>query len=166
MNTRVIRMLFVMTVAATVVLTGCASMQRTEQRTTQGPSARELWVLRMALQNGREPTMDERLDWENQMETRISQFLDHHPDAANSLQVTSFRFDRRASVGMSKEQVLLLLEAPAIITGNESDMELLARRYWPMLRGNVTEAWVYPLGWNLYFAGSRLVDITQYDEGK
>ena len=141
-------------------------MRKVEQRTTQGPSARELWTLRMIVQNGREPTMDERIEWENQMETKITQFLNQHPETANSLQVTAFRFDRRATVGMSKEQVMLLLEAPVAITGNETDMEKLARRYWGALKGNVTEAWVYPLGWNLYFAGSRLVDITQYDDGK
>jgi hypothetical protein len=31
-----------------------------------------------------------------------------------------------------------------------------------MIQGNATEAWVYPLGWRLYFAGMKLVDITQY----
>ena len=30
------------------------------------------------------------------------------------------------------------------------------------IQGNATEVWIYPLGWNLYFAGPRLVDITQY----
>jgi hypothetical protein len=149
--------------AVAVVVTGCASMRRVEQRTTQGPSAREIWYLRMITQNGREPTFDERLDWENQLETKISRYLSANPEAANSLQVSSFRFDRRAAVGMTKEQVFLLLDAPVVVTSSEADMEKLARRYWPLMKGNVTEAWVYPMGWNLYFAGSRLVDITQYD---
>ena len=166
MNSKAIRVLFLVVVSASLALAGCASMRKTEQRTTQGPGARDLWMLRMIVQNGREPTLDERIDWENQMETRITQYLNQHPDVANSLGVTSFRFDRRAVVGMSKEQVMLLLEAPVAITGNETEMEKLARRYWPALKGNVTEAWIYPLGWNLYFAGSRLSDITQYDDGK
>jgi hypothetical protein len=160
---RVNRVPLVLLVAAALALTGCASLRRVEQRTTQGPSAREMWYLRMFTQNGREPTLDERLDWENQLETKISRYLNEHPEAANSLQVSSFRFDRRAMVGMTKEQVLLLLDAPVAVTSSEADMEKLARRYWPIMKGNVTEAWVYPLGWNLYFTGLRLVDITQYD---
>ncbi len=44
-------------------------------------------------------------------------------------------------------------------------METLARAYWPAIKGgNVTEAWVYPLGWRLFFNGPRIVDITQYLE--
>jgi len=34
--------------------------------------------------------------------------------------------------------------------------------YWAVIKGNATEVWVYPLGWNLFFAGQRLIDITQY----
>ena len=41
-------------------------------------------------------------------------------------------------------------------------MEKLARRYWPSIKGNATEAWVYPEGWRLYFKDSIVVDITQY----
>ena len=43
-------------------------------------------------------------------------------------------------------------------------MEKLARRYWKELQGNVTEAWVYDLGWRFYFTGPKLVAITQYLE--
>ena len=56
----------------------------------------------------------------------------------------------------------MLLDSPISVTGDEGEMQKLARRYWPMLKGNVTEAWVYPMGWNFYFAGPRLIDITQY----
>jgi len=41
-------------------------------------------------------------------------------------------------------------------------MAKLARRYWPLIEGNATEVWIYPLGWSMFFAGQRLVDITQY----
>jgi hypothetical protein len=150
--------------AALLVVAGCASMRRVEQRTTQGPSAREMWYVRMVLQNGREPTLDERLAWEDHLDTSISQYLAQHPEFANSLQVTALRFDRRVAVGMNKELVLMLLDAPAAVTTDQTEMEKLARRYWPVMKGSVTEAWVYPMGWNLYFAGSRLVDITQYEE--
>jgi len=46
-----------------------------------------------------------------------------------------------------------------------AEIEKLARAYWPAIKaGGVTEAWVYALGWRLYFDGPRIVDITQYVE--
>ena len=45
---------------------------------------------------------------------------------------------------------------------DQNHMQQLARRYWSAIQGNATEVWIYPLGWNLFFAGPRLVDITQY----
>lgn len=140
----------------------CASMNRVEQRTTQGPTAREMWFMRMVVQNGKEPTFDEKQMWQDQMDLKISRWLNDHPDDASSLGVGNLRFERRVVVGMSKEQILMLLDSPIAVTSDEGEMQKLARRYWPMLKGNVTEAWVYPMGWNFYFAGPRLVDITQY----
>ena len=32
-------------------------------------------------------------------------------------------------------------------------MEKIARGFWPQIQGNATEVWVYPLGWNMFFAG-------------
>ncbi|MBI4637978.1 MAG: hypothetical protein HY727_16705 [Candidatus Rokubacteria bacterium] len=144
-------------------LPACASMQEPEdQRTTQGPTAEELWVYRVALQNGREPNFDERRYWENQLEQRITKYLGDHPEVANSVDVSTFRFFHQAQVGMSKEQVLILLGPPLALTTDAGELEKLARRYWTDMKGNVTEAWAYPFGWRLYFNGSRLADITQY----
>jgi len=149
--------------AALVALAvGACAMAPLEQRTTQGPTAQELWTYRMILQNGREPNFDERRHWEDQLELRISEYLRAHPQAANSLDVSTFRFYRRAAVGMTKEQVLILLGPPEGITTDPAEMEKLARRYWAAMKDGVTEAWTYPLGWRLYFAGGRLVEITQY----
>lgn len=146
-----------------VVLTACASSKpKLEQRTTQGPTAEQFWMLRSMMQNHREPNFDERRHWDDQMELRIAQYLREHPEAANSLDLTTFRFLRQVSVGMAKEQVLILLGAPLSVTSDQAEIEKLATRFWPDIRGNATEAWVYPLGWRLYFAGQRLVDITQY----
>jgi hypothetical protein len=147
------------------LVAGCTSMNRVEHRTTQGPTAREMWLVRMLLQNGREPTFDERQSWQDQLDLKIARWLTDHPEDANALGVANFRFDRRVAVGMSKEQILMLIDSPIAITSDEGEMEKLARRFWPLLKGNVTEAWVYPQGWNLYFAGPRLVDITQYGPG-
>jgi hypothetical protein len=151
--------------AAVVLLAGCAKWgPPLEQRTTQGPTARQFWILRTMASNDREPTLDERRHFEDQLDTQIQQYLATHPEAANALHVSSFRFTKQVVTGMAKEQVLILLGPPEGVTENQADIEKLARRYWKPMQGNVTEAWVYPLGWRFYFAGQNLVDITQYLE--
>jgi hypothetical protein len=148
-------------VAALLTLVGCA-MAVKEQRTTQGPLAEDLFITNAWMANGREPNFDERRHWNNQIETRISQYLHRHPEVANSADVSTFRFVRQVSVGQSIEQVLILLGPPIARVTDEAEMEKLARRFWPYIKGNATEAWVYPEGWNLYLRDSMVVDITQY----
>ena len=153
------------TVVAILLFTGCATLAPPlEQRTTHGPTARQFWTLRMMLANNREPTLDERRHWDDQLEIQIQQYLIQHPEQANSLHVSAFRFSKQVVTGLVKEQVLILLGPPEAVTTDQAEMEKLARRYWKQLQGNVTEAWVYPLGWRFYFAGPTLVDITQYLE--
>ena len=150
-------------VLVAVFLTGCAKLAPpVEQRSSHGPSAKTMWTYRVVTQNGREPNFEEQTRWDDQLDRGISRYLAEHPEAANSLDVSTFRFEKQVVVGMTKEQVLLLLGPPESTTGDQAEMEKLARRYWPMIQGNATEAWLYPLGWRLYFAGLRLVDITQY----
>ena len=95
---------------------------------------------------------------------QIQRYLIQNPEAANSLNVASFRFDKRVIVGMTKEQVLLLLGPPEGLTTDQGQMEKLARRFWKEMEGNVTEAWSYPLGWQFFFTGPKLAEITQYLE--
>jgi SmpA/OmlA family protein len=148
----------VLTVAA-CASTGSAVL---EQRTTQGPQAEELWGYRVTLANGREPTFEERTHWERQLDAAISRYLAKDQEYANSPNVLTFRSVRQVEVGMSKEQVVILLGAPQRTTTDAGEIEKLAGKYWPDVQTQVTEAWVYPMGWRLYFAGVRLVDITQY----
>lgn len=151
--------------ACLLALAACAGMRAPlEQRTTHGPSAEEFFILRSLLANGREPTFDERRFWEDQIDQKIGQYLREHPEAANSLDVSTFRFYRRAAVGMTKEQITILLGTPDAVTTDAAEIEKLARRYAPAIKGNATEAWSYPLGWSIYFNGPRAVDITQYLE--
>jgi len=152
----------ILLVASLLVLVACASYRTQEQRTTQGPLAEDLWMTSVIMANGREPNFDERRHWNNQIEYKISQYLHKHPEAANSIDVSTFRFIRQVSVGQSDEQVLILLGPPIEKTTDEAEMEKLARKYWPSIKGNATEAWVYPAGWRLYFKDSKVVDITQY----
>jgi hypothetical protein len=148
-------------VVGLLALAGCALPVK-EQRTTQGPIAEEIFITNAWMANGRDPNFDERRHWSNQIDTRISQYLQHHPEVANSVDVSTFRFVRQVSVGQSSEQVLILLGPPLARTTNEAEMEKLARRFWPYIKGNATEAWVYPDGWNIYFKDAMVVDITQY----
>ena len=148
--------------AAITLLAACGTFGGSEQRTTQGPTAEQFWTYRVAVANGREPTFDERRHWDNDMEARISRYLNDHPEAANSLQVSTFRFHRQVAVGMTKEQVLILLSRPDGMTSDAVEIEKLASRFWPSIKETANEAWVYPGGWRLYFKGPTLVDITQY----
>ncbi len=152
-----------MLLAVVLASTACASSRPlVEQRTTQGPMAEDVWVYRVATMNGREPTFEERRHWERQMDVAIARYLATDQEFANSSQLSTFRFLRQPAVGMSKEQVLILLGPPERTTTEAAEMERLARKYWPDIRGKASEAWTYPLGWQLYFAESRLVDIVQY----
>jgi hypothetical protein len=157
----ILAMIRIMLVASLLVLAACAS-RTTEQRTTQGPLAEDLWMNSVILANGREPNFDERRHWNNQMEYKISQYLHRHPETANSLEVSTFRFVRQVSVGQTAEQVVILLGPPPAKTSDEAEMEKLARAYWPAIKGNASEVWIYPAGWRLYFKDSKVVDITQY----
>jgi hypothetical protein len=153
-------------VVLAVVLTAAAcasgSLPALEQRTTQGPLAEELWVQRVAQANGREPTFEERTHWERELDLAISRYLAKDQEYANSVGVLTFRSLRQAAVGMSKEQVVILLGTPQRTTTDAGEIEKLAGKYWPDVQPHATEAWVYPMGWRLYFDGTRLVDITQY----
>ena len=145
-----------------LALLGCATHKPLEQRTTEGLAAEELFVYRVVEQNGREPTFEERQTWQNALDQKISSYLREHPEAANSLDLNKFRALRQATVGMTKEQIRILLGAPSETVTDRERLEKLARKYWPDIRDRAAEAWRYPLGWNFYFEGDRLVDITQY----
>ena len=153
----------VMLVICAVFVGGCfAQRQAVEQRSTQGPTSTQMLNLRIMLESGRQPTFEERRQWDGHVEEKIGAYLREHPDKASALDVSTFRYLRQVTVGMDKEQVLILLGAPVSVSGDQAQMEKIARGYWSVIKGNATEVWVYPLGWNLFFAGQRLIDITQY----
>jgi hypothetical protein len=140
---------------------GCAR-KNVEQRTTEGLSAEQMFIYRALQQNGREPTWEERRTWQDDLDLRISRYLNEHPEVANSYAVTKFRSLRQSSVGMTQEQVEILLGSPDEKTTDTDRLEKIARKYWPRIQGRAREAWLYPLGWNFYFGDGTLVDITQY----
>lgn len=144
-------------------LVGCAARKPIEQRTTQGPTARELWAWRMTSDLGREPNFDERRHFDDELERRIGRYLAEHPEDANAFGVAALRLDGQVSVGMSGEQVAILLGPPAARTADAAAMEKQARRFWPDIEPRARAAWTYPLGWTLYFGEEeRVVDITRF----
>lgn len=148
---------------AVALAAGCATRDAVDQRTTQGPTAESFWLQRVALETGRTPTFEERRHWEDSIDARIGEYLRRNPERASALDVSTFRFMRQVAVGMDREQVLILLGPPLRTTTDQAAIQELARRHWTAMQASsVTEAWEYPRGWRMFFAGSRLVDITQY----
>jgi hypothetical protein len=149
---------------AALLVAGCGLVSRpaVEQRSASGPTAEQMLNQRMLKESGREPTFEEKRQWDVDMEDKIGAYLRAHPDRASALDVSTFRFLRQVAVGMDKEQVLILLGPPVTVSADQAEMEKIARGYWSSIKGNATEVWVYPQGWNMFFAGQRLIDITQY----
>ena len=149
-----------------LVLAGCYSMRTKEQRTTEGPMAEDIWTLKSLIANGREPNFDERRRWDNAMEQKIGAYLRQNPEAASSVDVSTFRFIRQVTIGQTDEQVLILLGPPLARISDATEMEKLARQYWPAVKENEpSEVWTYPSGWRIYMKDRLVVDITQYAVG-
>ena len=149
-----------------LVLAGCYSMRTKEQRTTEGPMAEDIWTLKSLIANGREPNFDERRRWDNAMEQKIGTYLRQNPEAASSVDVSTFRFIRQVTIGQTDEQVVILLGPPLARISDTAEMEKLARQYWPAVKENEpSEVWTYPSGWRIYMKDRTVVDITQYAVG-
>lgn len=151
----------VLVLSLVAALAGCASVPF-EQRTTQGPTAEQVWMYRVMTESGRQPTFEERGRWQDRLDGDVSRYLNEHPDVANAYDVHEFRFTRQVTVGMRKDQVTILLGTPDAVVTDAAQMEKLAARFWNDLKGKATETWVYPLGWRVYFAEDRVVALTQY----
>jgi hypothetical protein len=142
-------------------LSACAtSNEPVVQRATEGPTADQIYTARFAGDYGREPTFDETSAFRSQLEDRVSAYLSRHPDLATSTRASQFTFHRRVAVGMTREEVVLLIGLPYGKTEDAPRMEAAAKQFWPVVGRQATEMWSYPDGWSLYFDGDRLVDLT------
>ena len=142
-----------------LLMTGCASADKV-QRAREGPRADEVWTARFVRDYGRTPTFDERTTWREELDLRVTAYLRTHPDIGTSPRASQFRFQRRVQVGMTVEEVLLLLDEPESRTGDQSAMQAAAGTFWPVVQAHARELWFYSADWRLYFADGRLVDIT------
>lgn len=144
-----------------VLLAGCGAFT-VDQRYRTGPTAENLWKARFKVVNGRNPSFTEKQHFKEDMDLRVQEYLRQNPDVANSFRVGNLRLFREVSVGMRKVEITLLLGEPQETTEDPVRMELLARKYWPVVKPHAKEAWIYPSGWTLYFDGDKLSDITRY----
>jgi hypothetical protein len=148
-------------VIVVAILGGCASGSSEDiQRTTEGPTASEVFTTRFLDGYGRSPTFDESTAFRVDLDERISDYMVKHPDLATSPRASQFTFQRRISLGMTREEVVLLVGVPDETTLDQALMQEAARQFWPAVKEHAKEMWVYPGGWHLYFDGDRLIDLT------
>jgi len=150
-------------VIALVSLGGCATAVPSEQdvqRATEGPTADEVFMSRFLKGYARLPTFDESMAFRQEMDQRVSDYLAKHPELSTSPRASLFTFQRRVSVGMTKEEVMLLAGVPYEETADEEQMQAAARQFWAAVRLRAKEMWVYPGGWQFHFESDRLVDLT------
>lgn len=143
----------------TLVLSGGCAFTL-DKRAAEGPDATQLWKFRFARSYDRSPSQDETWRFEDQLEQRAHAYLERHPELTASPRADNLRFWRRVAVGMTKEEVLLLLDRPEATTTDQARMEAAARRFWPEVKKRAKEMWSYPDGWSLFFDGDELADIT------
>jgi hypothetical protein len=146
---------------AVLALAGCATGKATDiQRATEGPTAEEVYTARFAGEYGRAPSFDETLAFRAALDDRVAAYLSRHPDLSTSTRASQFTFHRRVAVGMTRDEVTLLLGAPSTHTDDPARMAASAGQFWPAISESARAMWVYAGGWALYFDGDRLVDIT------
>ena len=145
-----------------LVCAGCAAFSSDSdvQRATQGPTADEIYMTRFVRGYARLPTFDEKQAWRADLDNRVSDYFVKRPDVGTSALATQFRFYRRVQVGMSREEVTLLLGPAEATTTDAKLMETAAKKFWPQVKEHAREMWIYPGAWQLYFDGDRLVDLT------
>jgi len=144
-------------------LAGCATSSSPEkevQRAVEGPTAKEMFTSRFLAAYNRLPTYDETIAFQSDIEERVSTYLAKHPDLSTSSRASQFTFQPRVSVGMTKEEVVLLAGLPYQVTPDEAQMELAAQQFWPAVKVHAKEMWIYPGGWQFYFDTDQLVDLT------
>ena len=145
-------------------LSGCASGGAAAvQRATQGPTADEVWLARFFQGYARWPTFDEKVAWKDGFESRVLAYLSRRPEVATSPRAGQFRFQRAVMVGMTKDEVVLLLEQADTVTSDGAAMREAAGPFWEPIGKHAKEMWTYPSGWRLYFDGDRLVDVIVAD---
>jgi hypothetical protein len=143
--------------AAALLTAACAVTQPTLERTTRGPNAEELFIAQSVAANGRPPSFDEKRVWQDQMDEKVFKYLREHPELESTSRYSEFRFWRQVAPGSTPGEVKVLLGEPREQTIDPALMGVLGEQHWTALRPTAKEAWVYPLGWVVYFDDKGVV---------
>ena len=110
------------------MLGGCASINEVPvQRATVGPRADSIYNARFVRGYARLPTFDETSKFRDDLDRpRRATTLTKNPAIATSPRASQFRFERRVDLGMTKQEVTLLLGAPDAMTADAERMKASA----------------------------------------
>lgn len=146
--------------AALGLLVGaCLTPPPVLERTTRGPNAEEFFVQQSYATNGRPPSFDEKRVWQDQMDEKVKKYLRDHPEIEDTARYTEFRFWRQVAPGSTPGEVKVLLGDPREQTIDPDMMAFYGEQHWVAVRSTAKEAWVYPLGWVVFFDDKGVVDM-------
>jgi hypothetical protein len=145
--------------AAALLTTACTATEPVLERTTRGPNAEEFFIMQSYAVNGRGPNFDEKRVWQDQMDEKVFKYLREHPELENTSRYSEFRFWRQVTNGSTPGEVKILLGEPRERTIDPALMASLGEQHWQAVRTTAREAWVYPLGWVVFFDDKGVVDL-------
>lgn len=146
--------------AAVALFAGaCTMAEPVLERTSRGPKAEEFFIEQSFAVNGRAPNFDEKRVWQDQMDEKVFKYLREHPELESTSRYTEFRFWRQVTNGSTPGEVKVLLGEPRERTIDPALMASLGERHWPQVRTMAKEAWVYPLGWVVFFDDKGVVEL-------
>jgi len=134
-----------------LLLTACLTPPPRLERTSRGPTAEEFFIEQSVATNGRKPTFEEKRVWQDQMDEKVFKYLREHPEIESTSRYSEFRFWRQVAPGSTGPEVKVLLGEPREQTVDPALMATLGEQHWVAVRANAKEAWVYPLGWVVFF---------------
>jgi hypothetical protein len=138
---------------------GCWSVpvNETPEYMGRGPRSEEMFYARVAQKSDREPNFDEKRSFKDQNDERVYKYLREHPEIEQQARYSDFRFWRQVSEGSTASEVRTLLDEPLERTIDPARMGAMAKAHWPDVRTKAKEAWLYPLGWIIYFDDNGVV---------
>jgi hypothetical protein len=142
-----------------LVVGACVTPPPVLERTARGPNAEEFFVQQSYATNGRPPNFDEKRIWQDQMDEKVKKYLREHPELESTARYTEFRFWRQVAPGSTPGEVKVLLGEPREQTIDPDMMASLGEQHWVSVRATAKEAWVYPLGWVVFFDDDGVVDM-------
>jgi len=146
--------------AGALLTASCASMtEPVLERTTRGPKAEEFFIQQSYSVNGRAPNFDEKRVWQDQMDEKVFKYLREHPEMESTSRYSEFRFWRQVTNGSTPGEVKVLLGEPRERTIDPALMASLGEQHWSAVRTTAKEAWVYQLGWVVFFDDKGVVEL-------